>query len=143
VSSDDDAPLWRRLMSIRRTGSAVSGPTPAEPRVLEGTVLGGSSGSNLAAVDTVTVKKATADKEATDAAVAKKAVDNVLATAVKAVAIKEVTDAATTKKATDDVVVGAMKAAADKEVTDAVITNKVADDAALMRGCWRRPPGDQ
>jgi hypothetical protein len=40
-------------------------------------------------------------------------------------------------------VVGAMKAAADKEVTDAVITNKVADDAALMRGCWRRPPGDQ
>jgi hypothetical protein len=47
----------------------VGGPTPAEPRVLEVTVLGGSNRSNPAAVDTMMVEKAAADKEAAEAAV--------------------------------------------------------------------------
>jgi serine acetyltransferase len=80
------------------------------------TVLGRSSGSTLVAVDTTTAKKATADKEVTDAAMA---------------------------KVMDDAVAAMVKAAADKVAADAVVTKKVADDATLMKGVPEETTGDQ
>jgi hypothetical protein len=134
VSSDDDAPLQGRLRLIHNTGSAVGGPTLAEPRVLEVTVLGVSSGSNPAAVDTATTEKAVADKEFADAAVAKKVADDVVAAAAKVVVDKEAADAAKAKKVADDIVAAAVKAAADKEAADAAAAKKAADDSALTKG---------
>jgi hypothetical protein len=135
VSSDDDALLQRRLRSIRSTGSMVGGPTPVEPWVPEVTLIGGSSRSNPAAVDTVMVEMAAVDKDTVDAAVAKKATYDVMAVAVKATADKEVMDVAATKKATNDIkVVEAAKVAENKEATDATVAKKATDDATLMKG---------
>jgi hypothetical protein len=135
VSSDDDALLQRRLRSIRSTGSAVGGPTSVEPWVPEVTLLGGSSRSNPAAVDTVMVEMAAVDKDTVDAAVAKKATYDVMAVAVKATADKEVMDVAATKKAMNDVkVVEAAKVAENKEATNATVAKKATDDATLMKG---------
>jgi membrane protein involved in colicin uptake len=105
-----------------------------EPRVPEVTMLGGSSGSNLAAVDTATVEKATADKEVMDAAVAKKVANDIVATAVKAAADKVVADAVVAKKVMDDVMAAGVKVAAHKEVMDADVAKKATDNAALMKG---------
>jgi hypothetical protein len=63
-------------------------------------------------------------------------------TTEKATADKEDTDAAMAKKAADDVVTAAIKAATNKEVADVIVEKKATDDAALMKGCRRRPPGD-
>jgi hypothetical protein len=62
VPSNDDALLQRQLRSICSAGSTVGGPTLAKLPVPKVIVLGGSSGSTSAAIDTQTLEKATIDK---------------------------------------------------------------------------------
>jgi hypothetical protein len=143
VLSDDDAPLQRRLRSIYSARLVVGGPTLVEPQVPEVTMLGASSGITPAAVDTTTVKKATADKKVTDAATAKKVVDDIVAEAAKAAADREATDAAVAKKVIDDVVAAVVKAVTYKEATDAAATKKAAYNVALTKGVPEETTRDQ